>query len=511
VNAQGILNASSDNSPVINTGTITTMGNDAVGIVNAISDSSSITNTGSIWTKGVDAYGIYSFDNSNSAVSNSGRVVSEQSFSIVMEDADGVLNLNAPGFIGGEINFVQATTVNLTTGPSHSVLWDLSTGSMVGGDPASIAGPVPWFYNSATKQFATYDPSGLKGAVNELGDLASLLSTVGRNGLGPLTQPASSTSSVLGYVSDPSNVDQRIADAFGEPSAETIYGADLSAEQMAYGPASGLWITGFGGALTHEGDNATLEQDIDQMGVAAGYTWQHSTDLTLGVMAGYVQSSLDTGSRWADSHAIDSHGWFVGANGRQMMGGLVIDFGVTGGMLAHDSKRLVNDNLAPLGVSYANANYDSWFITPELNASMVLATGNGVTYTPSAGIRYTMASIDGFTETGSAANAEVGSRDIGLIEANVEMAATKQVNIGTVTGRIGYMMRHNTGDDAVSISLIGINNSVGFGDTDSHSAYIGLGTNIELSSTSSLVLDAKGYFGGDINGYQGMAKFVMAF
>lgn len=55
---------------------------------------------------------------------------------------------------------------------------------MAGGDPASISGDAPWFYNATTKQFATYDPSAFAGELDELGDMTSLLSRVGEDALG---------------------------------------------------------------------------------------------------------------------------------------------------------------------------------------------------------------------------------------------------------------------------------------------------------------------------------------
>ena len=135
--------------------------------------------------------------------------------------------------------------------------------------------------------------------------------------------------------------------------------------------------------------------------------------------------------------------------------GFTIDFGLAGGWLSSDNTRFVNDNLAltnglTLGQSLALASYDSWFIAPEVGVAMDFDMGD-VVYTPSARVRYSMQDIDGYTETGSASNADVGSRFIGLIEANVEMAATKRLDFGSLTGRAGYMFRSSNGDDAASI------------------------------------------------------------
>jgi len=519
VNAWGIYNESSDYSPVTNSGTVRTEGDYAYGIYNIFSSNSPVTNSGTVRTEGTGAYGIYSRDNTNSAVTNRGSVISEQSDAIRMEDDGGVLNLEAPGFIGGRINFYEDTTVNLKTGPSHSVLWDLSSGKMIGDNPASFSGPVPWFYNDTTKQYATYDPTGLAASVNGLGDMTSLLSMVGRNGLGRVNGP--SAPSANGFVSSylpaspASDADRRIEQAFGDPAnvtdSDNAYAADLDTADMSYAAPGRFWITGFGGEMTHDGDSITLEHDITQMGVAAGYTWQQSSGLTLGVMAGYLQSDMDANSRFAPSHDIESQGWFAGLYGEQAMETFTIDFGVNGGMLSHDSSRFVNDNLAPLGVAHAKADYDSWFISPEIGIRTDIDTGNGLIVTPSARVRYAHQSIDGFSESGSNANAKIAGRDIGMIEASAEIAVSKQLSFGTLTGRVGYVSRNSTGDEAVSITMIGINNKVGFGDTDSEAAYVGLSTDIDLSASSKLVLDANAFYSGNMEGYQGMAKLVASF
>jgi outer membrane autotransporter protein len=284
-----------------------------------------------------------------------------------------------------------------------------------------------------------------------------------------------------------------------------------------YACSGRFWMTGFGGSFEHDGSSKTFDQDIDQWGVAAGYSWQYSPSLTLGLMAGYFKSDLEVDAEWGiESHDIDSDGWFAGFFGEQDMGAYYFDLGITGGMLSHDHSRFVNDNLAltnglTLGESYADADYDSWFLAPEAGIGMDIDHGNGLVFTPSARIRYAWQSIDGYTESGSNANAKVGDRDIGMIEASVEMAAAKQVDFGTLTGRIGYLLRENTGDDSVSINMIGVKNSVGYGDTDSDAAYLGLAARVEISPNTDLVLDGQGYFSGDISGYQGMAKLAVSF
>ncbi|WP_419913883.1 autotransporter domain-containing protein [Hoeflea sp.] len=487
--ARGIWNNASDDSPVTNSGSIHTGGSRAYGIWNFNSFNSPVTNSGSIHTKGDFGYGIWSFGSTSSPVTNIGWVVSERSEAIRIDDTDGVLNLHAPAFLGGAITFVQGASANITTGPSHSVLWHLPA-NMIGGDP-TISGPVPWFYDATTKQFATYDPSGLQGSFNQLGNMTNLLSQVGRANL----ETGGSEEGVAAYAGS------RVTSAFGNGGTDADNGQ--------------FWITGFGGSIDHDGDASSLGQTIRQIGIAAGYTWQQALDLQLNVMGGYIHGSIEANSRFAQSQDIDSDGVFAGVFGDKQWGNVSIDFGLVGGWLSSDSARFVNDNLAltnglTLGQSHAVASFDSWFVAPEIGIGMDISRSD-IVYTPSAHLRYALQQIDGFTESGSAANAQVGSRSIGMIEANVEVAAAKPVKFGTVTGRIGYLARYSTGDEAVPVVLLNITNTVGFGDTESHSAYLGLAADIDITPTTSLVLDGTGFVGGDLLGFQGLAKLVASY
>lgn len=487
--AYGIFNSETKNSPITNSGTIHTTGNNASGIEsNKQINDSAVTNSGTIHTEGSRGYGIHNIDTRRSpvtnsgaihtqggnasaiyiqssrttAVTNSGYVVSELSNSFRFQNStNSPLNLLAPSYIGGAFSFQSTTTLNITTGPSHSVLWTLPA-NMTGGAP-NISGTVPWFYNSTTQQFATYDPTALAGSLDALGDMTGLLSQVGRAGLN----------------------------------------------------GKGLWVTGFGGSYDHDGDAMTLGRDIAQWGVAMGYRGPSVAGFDWGLMAGYLNTELDAESRWTQSYDISGEGWFAGLNARQTLGGVVIDFGLTGGRVDYDQSRFVNDNLAltgglTLGKSWADSSYAGWFVSPEIGVSTLLATFDGWSFTPAARLRYAAQWLDGFSESGSNANAVVGSRDLGMIEASGEIEAAKTVGNATVSGRIGYLSRISTGDEAVSMTLIGVTNSVGFGDTDTEALYAGAGFDLDLG-LARLALDVTGFLSGDFTGAQGMARIAVPF
>ncbi|MEQ8656015.1 MAG: hypothetical protein RIC24_01740, partial [Hyphomicrobiales bacterium] len=196
---------SSVNNVITNAGSITTVGNFADGIV--ADRNNTVTNSGLIATRGDFApgigpgeatianntiinTGIITTTGSNSAaitmpnstITNYGRLVSAQFDSMRLTESANVLNLHAPSFLGGRIDLGDGTTVSIVSGQSHSILWDLSTGTMNGGAP-TLSGPVPIFYNAATSQVATFDPTALSGSANALGDMTGNLSALMRQRL----------------------------------------------------------------------------------------------------------------------------------------------------------------------------------------------------------------------------------------------------------------------------------------------------------------------------------------
>lgn len=449
---------------VINSGTITTEGAGSHGILIGVTPNVSIANSGSIRTAGTDSIGFVIDGASEATLFNRGLIISEMSDAIRVDSTETTLNLSSAGFIGGRINLNAATTVNLITQASHSVLWDLSTGSMLGGDPDSIKGDVPWFYDASTKQFATFDPSALVGSLDALGDMASLLSKVTRGGL----------------------------------------------------DTGGFWASGFGGVLLHEGDSiSTLERKIDQFGFALGYSAQ-TDGLEWGVSGGYLMSDLDVESPWITSQKVEGHGLFAGVNGEKSFGAFTIDLAVAGGRVTHDSERFVNDNLAltnglTLGQSWADARYDGWYVAPEVGVSATIGEWNGWSLTPAARLRHASQWLDGYKETGSNANAVVGERSLGLLEARIELSARKTFDLGSVATSLGYQIRRSTGDHTATVTLLDITNSVGLGDTDSAAVYAGMGINLDITPGMRVYLDVTGYFGNDMTGGQASAKFAASF
>lgn len=490
LDAQGIY-AYEDNT-VTNSGSIVTSGSSSIGI-NAIFGNT-VTNTGRIFTSGFGAAGISAYE--DNVVFNSGSIVSVNSGSILMAGTN-ELSLAAPAFLGGAIGLGGAATVNIATGPSHSILWDFSTGTMVGGAPA-IGGTVPWFYNPGTQQVATFDPTGLTAGANGLASLSGDISALIGN---RFAAGAAGQTNVNAYAATrESNAGRRLAQAFGEASS-------------SYAPPSaGWWLSAFG-SLTHfRGDAANLGHEAAVGGLAAGYDKRVSADLALGALVGW--SSVGTNANSAFANAVDheADGVFAAIYGRKQAGMAFLDFAVSGGQLSHSDTRFVNDNLAPLGVSYANGDYSSWWWSPEAGVGVELPGANGWTYIPSTHVRYAMQSVEGYTETGpSAANAVVSGHDNAFVEGRAEIAAQRETNAGLFTGRLGVFSRSGSGDGSVAVSMIGQSASIPVASNDVTAGYAAANLKVGTGSASHLEFDLGATFGGDAQGARGAVKFVANF
>jgi len=470
--ASGIYSDGSGNT-ITNSGTITVSasGDDAIaygiyrgGNTNTITNSGTITVSTSATAD--DAYGIYS-DGSGNTITNSGTIT--VSASRASADTYGILSLGDTitnsGKItaetaifsnGGSLNilpnsyidglfYLTDTTVNITTGPSHSIYYNL-------GVTPTFSGPTPVFINGITEA-ATFDPTVFKGSINELADLNNNIASVANKNLSNFKDRQFSTSV-------------------------------------------------FASQLEHKADAVNLKQEIDQLGVVFAYDYK-LVDTNLNFMAGYANSDLEANSRFAKSYANKSKGPFIGVAGIYDTGLVNVNFGLTTGLLKHSHDRFVNDNEETNGEDHAKANYDSMFIAPEIGVSKKIKS-NDITFSPKANVRYNYQSVDGYTETGSNSNATVKSLDVGLVETNLELAGTKSLNQSSYTIKTGYLNRQSVGDHKATVTMIGQTNSIGFGDKSNNIYYAGVGADLNLANFK-LSFDLNQYL-GDAEGFQGMVK-----
>ena len=457
----GVIALGNSNT-ITNSGSITTSGDYALGVY-AFGKSNTITNTGSITTSGVGAYGVYVNGNSNT-ITNSGSIISKYGYAIYFSGIGNTLNI-LNNFMGGGINLGTSGVARVTTGPNYSKLYSFEGTNLT----ISGSGPVPLFINAITNKVATFDPTIFAGSTDALADMAYTVSSLADGRLG-------------GFKND-------------HP----------------------LWFRGFGIASGYKGSNTTLQRNYNFYGGAMGYDFKRTSDLTLGVLAGYGTTKLYADAESVQSFQTTSDNGFLGFYGQKRWSNVAVDFALYGGMQDFDQHRYVNDNLAYLGNSRANASYKGWWIAPEAGLTYRAGEVNGWSILPTAKLRYAHQWLEGYTETGGGdANANIASRNFGIGQAFVGIGTRKIINttMGKDTkmvldGQVGYMYRGVTGSKSVDVTMIGQSLSLPTETSDRSAVVASAAVMIDLSSAVAFKLRGDVAGGGDmklaVGGWAGLS------
>lgn len=407
--------------------------------------------------------------NSGTATTNAGTAIK------ITGNAAGtnnVVNLMAPAYVAGkfEFNRTAEVNVNLASGISHSVRWVFQddTTASTGAEKFSSSGLVPWFsrptestvQNGTPDEFATIDPSAFAAAPNQLADLSGLVSGIAAEGL------------------------------------------NRSGTER-----NGLWLSVRASKMDYDSDGlATMKQNTRIDSAAIGYA-RDFDNLRLGVFAGYSDSRLKVGSLYPDiylnSYDNQAEGGFIGLHSLATMGPINLQFGLSAGVLDHDDKRFVNDNLQWWGESYARSKYDSFWYSPELTLSAPIALTKTVSLTPTIHGRYAAQKIDQYTETGSNANATVYEHTVKIAELRAGLELKKTYSGGSTTAlTLGYLQRDLHGNESVRVTMIGDTKQVPYFTQELQAGFAGLALNLALSKSVTFKLDANYVNGSEGEGGQ---------
>ncbi len=143
-----------------------------------------------------------------------------------------------------------------------------------------------------------------------------------------------------------------------------------------------------------------------------------------------------------------------------------------GGHIRHDNDRHVVNNLVTGGLQTASADYDGYFISPGVRIGAT-TEWFGRTFRPSLDIRYVGMRLDGYSESGSAANLTADDRTIHTLSTRAKLSFLSEMQIeGGRTlrqeGYIGLAGRFNLGGDQASIQLLGSSIDFDYGGEDSN-------------------------------------------
>ena len=437
-NARGIR-ALGDNNAITNSGTITTR-NSAGIVVGGVSNS--VINTGRVLATGDDGDAGIKLAGGSNTLTNQGSIISQAGNSIEFVDSGNTLNLGNSSFLSGNVSLGTGTQINITTGANFSKLINY-TGTLSG---ISASGSVPAFINTSTNQVATYDPTLFAASSDALGDMMSTISSL---------------------------------------TPGRFNGSDKDHP---------LWVRGFGMASSYEGTDATLDRSYNYSGVAIGYDFKRSKDLSLGVLGGYGQTSLWANAESTKSFNTSSDDGFLGLYGQKRWKKVAIDFALYGGLQSFQQQRYVNDNLAYLGNSSANASYQGWWIAPEAGITYNAGEVNGWSFLPTARLRYAQQWMGGYTETGGgSANATVNGRSVAIGQSFIGIGTRKtmKTRMGkdtkmVIDGQVGYVYRGVVGDDTVNVTMIGQSQLLSTESSSRNAVAVSAGVTLDLSSAVAL-------------------------
>ncbi len=413
-----------------NGGSITTAGNGADGIVSIGADAW-ISNGGSITTTGISANGIFS-GGANGQVTNSGRIVSLQSNAIEFFGAQNNILTLLPGSVlqGGLVFGGGTDMLKIGNGLSIASTFDKAPEILNAyGAPTAISGGL----------VAVVDPTNLAMQDEVLVGLTGGIFSTVRNRLNGLSNGA-----VSGVTANP------------RPMGLSGGGSKTSA--LVEDTHRQGWAQAFGSYRLQREHGPAVDADIRLGGLVSGFD---------GVTGNGTRAGFFLGGAWGEIEAdfnsqdTDVESLFGGAYARWLRGSTMVDLALTVGYSDYDRTRRVANNLVAGGLQTARADYDGWFISPELTLTRPLWQGER-RFEKSLTLRYAGLFLDGFTETGAAAPLTLSDRDIHLLQARTQLTMPNERTNADGSKRrdafyIGVEGRTNVGDEDISGVLLAQN------------------------------------------------------
>ncbi|MBN9304968.1 MAG: hypothetical protein BGO82_10335 [Devosia sp. 67-54] len=271
-------------------------------------------------------------------------------------------------------------------------------------------------------------------------------------------------------------------------AAETAVLSELDVRQ----PGIAIWGGTIGGA-----SNTGQPLDVSGVygGLVAGAHVRLSQALTLGGLAGYVDSA---NGQHGGVQSVVSRTVLAGVYGQTSLGAADLDLALLAGASSHAGTRQVS---APGGIETASTQYSSLFVAPSLAVSLPVSSTDVSTLLVKASLGYVGGFVSGYSETGSSMSLTVGQQGIGLLDARLGLEGRRRVTAGDGVGaelvaRGGVFATANFGGANVPVTVLGQTVSVSSA-ASSAGVYAGAGIDSRLGPALTLSLHGDGAYRAD--------------
>jgi hypothetical protein len=248
------------------------------------------------------------------------------------------------------------------------------------------------------------------------------------------------------------------------------------------------WVKAIGGYRLHQ-------QNRNQHmfgGFVAGADGMASDDLRLGLFGGVSFGAASAST----SGEVKTANFYAGTYGSFNN---YLDFGLTAGLSHHAGTRCVANNLVAGGLETARADFNGYFVSPEVTLKAPAAMMGNTNVKPSARIRYTYMHTPGYVETGTVAPLTINGRNDHVLDGRLQLAfEVDETSDSLLEARVGIDGRVASGGH-IDGTLLG--QAVSFGSDaakSSVSGFAGVHYTKQLKENTSLFLTAEIGSGTDV-------------
>lgn len=284
-----------------------------------------------------------------------------------------------------------------------------------------------------------------------------------------------------------------VSNAVSNQLSDAVFG-DSSSQGQAYNSIDGdgvrsVWNSNWFSYNQLDTTNTLTDDYTWSMGSLFGIDKTNQSGTKYGAYAGLGLSHTKIGASLP--HEIDADSFVAGAYSQFEMHDFNISVNLQAGHIQFDSARTVANNNVTSGTETASASFDSVYFAPNLNLSKEIIRKDGFSLIPSLSLGYTGLYVDGYSETGSSANASIASRTIHQLQARAKLGARFDWVSDNEVGYVfmpyaGLEGRIASGDiDQVTGTVAGTTTTFNpGGDKNTGAAFAGLNINAKLSETA---------------------------